>query len=121
MSSTILSNPTLTKPNHGLLLLNYVAAQPEAEPIACTDFLGMLQQLESDYGLPSGTAERFKAVYDDAAAVSDTEQTRYAAAWDAYHEALDADDEMATLARVYGQHTRLPLFERINAEGTFNF
>lgn len=85
------------------------------------DFLGMLQQLESDYGLPCGTAERFKRHHDDASSAPETEELRYTAAWDAYHEALDSDDDMATLARVYGLHVRMPLFDRISANGTLIF
>ena len=48
---------------------------------ASDDFLGMLQQLVSDYGLPSGTAERFKRHHDDASNVPETEELRYTAAW----------------------------------------
>ena len=47
---------------------------------ASDDFLGMLQQLVSDYGLPSGTAERFKRHHDDASNVPETEELRYTAA-----------------------------------------
>jgi hypothetical protein len=88
---------------------------------ASDDFLGMLQQLVSDYGLPSGTAERFKRHHDDASNVPETEELRYTAAWDAYHGALDSDDDMATLARVYGLHVRMPLCDRISADGVLIF
>jgi hypothetical protein len=95
--------------------------EPDSEFVSSENLLGLLQQLESDYGLPTGTAERFKRHYEDASSVSETEELRYAVAWDAYHEALDSDDDMATLARLYGQHMRMPLFNRINAHGVFTF
>ncbi len=77
---------------------------------ASDDFLGMLH-----------TAERFKRHHDDASNVPETEELRYTAAWDAYHGALDSDDDMATLARVYGLHVRMPLCDRISADGVLIF
>ncbi len=88
---------------------------------ASTDFLGMLQELENQYGLPSGTAERLNSHHEDASSVSEEEEMRYATAWDAYQLAIESDDDMATLARAYGTHTRMPLCQRINAEGLFIF
>jgi hypothetical protein len=81
----------------------------------------ILKQLEDQYGMPVGTAERLLSVYETASSVPESEEMRYASAWDAYNEALDADDDMATLARIYAEHCQLPLFERINAQGTFVF
>lgn len=94
------------------------------ETIAVTDddaFLELLQQLENDNGLASGTAERFQALYNDAASVPESEEEHYASAWDDYHEALDSDDDMSTLARLFGQRVRIPLYDRINATGVFLF
>src|SRR5260370_36340726 len=43
------------------------------------EFLGMLQQLVSDYGLPNGTAGRVKRHHADASKLPATEQIRYTA------------------------------------------
>jgi hypothetical protein len=85
------------------------------------DFLACLQQIEQENDLPAGTAERFAAVHADANSVPEDEEVRYLTAWDAYHEALDADSTLATIARAYGQRTNMPIYDRINAEGTIVF
>jgi hypothetical protein len=83
--------------------------------------LAQLHHIEIEIDLPPGTAERFAIIYSDASTVPEQEESRHAAAWDAYHEALDTDSHLATLARVYGERVRMPIFARINAEGTFVF
>jgi hypothetical protein len=85
------------------------------------DLLAQLHRIEIETDLPPGTAERFAIIYSDASSVPEQEESRHAAAWDAYHEALDTDSHLATLARVYGERVRMPIFARINAEGTFVF
>ena len=94
------------------------------EIIACSDemnFLAQLQQIETENDLPAGTAQRFAIIYKDVSTVPEHEESRHIAAWDAYHSALDADSNLAIIARVYGERTRLALCDRINAEGTFIF
>ncbi len=85
------------------------------------DLLAQLHRIEIEIDLPPGTAERFAIIYSDASSVPEQEESRHAAAWDAYHEALDTDSHLATLARVYGERVRMPIFARISAEGTFVF
>jgi hypothetical protein len=85
------------------------------------DLLAQLHHIEIEINLPPGTAERFAIIYTDASSVPEQEESRHAAAWDTYHEALDGDSHLATLARVYGERVRMPIFARINAEGTFVF
>jgi hypothetical protein len=85
------------------------------------DFLAQLKEIESETDLPPGTAERFATIHADASSVPEQEESRFMAAWDAYHEALDADPNLATLARLYGERVRMPIYDRINAEGTFIF
>lgn len=85
------------------------------------DLLAQLHRIEIEIDLPPGTAERFALIYSDASSVPEQEESRHAAAWDAYHEALDTDSHLATLARVYGERVRMPIFARISAEGTFVF
>ena len=46
---------------------------------------------------------------------------RYATTWDAYHEALDSDQNLATIARAYAQAHPSSLHHRIDATGTFIF
>ena len=89
--------------------------------IESDDLLRTLQNLELEYSLPPATAERFKALYVEASGVSEYEEERYAATWDAYHEALDSDHNLATIARAYGESQRMPLYRRIDATGTFVF
>ena len=94
------------------------------EIMACSNemnFLAQLQQIETENDLPAGTAQRFAIIYNDVSTVPEHEESRHMAAWDAYHAALDADSNLATLARVYGERTRIAICDRINAEGTFNF
>jgi len=64
---------------------------------ASDDFLGMLQQLVSDYGLPAAPQNDSKDITTTLER-SETEELRYTAAWDAYHGALDSDDDMHTRA-----------------------
>jgi hypothetical protein len=100
----------------------YLANRDEiVEIIETNDFLRTLQQLENENDLPAGTAERFAAIHADASNVPEQEEWRYMAAWDAYHEALDSDSNLATLARVYGERVRMPIEDRLNADGTFIF
>lgn len=100
----------------------YLANRDEIVDIIETDdFLRTLQQLESESDLPAGTAERFATIHANASTVPEQEESRYITAWDAYHEALDRDPNLATLARVYGERIRMPLYDRINADGTLIF
>lgn len=85
------------------------------------DLLAQLKQIESENDLPQGTAERFATIYADASSVPEQQESRYMAAWDAYQEALDKDPHLAAVARAYGQRVRIPIYDRINAEGTFIF
>lgn len=85
------------------------------------DLLAQLDRIEAEMNLPTGTAQRFATIYSDASSVPEQEESRHIAAWDAYHEALDTDSNLATLARVYGERVRMPIYDRINAEGTFIF
>jgi len=89
--------------------------------IESDDLLRTFQNLELELNLPPATAQRFKALYDDASSVSEYEEERYAATWDAYHEALDCDHNLATIARAYGESQPMPLHRRIDANGTFVF
>jgi hypothetical protein len=99
----------------------YLLNRDEINEISDNDDLQTLREIESELNLAPGTADRFKAIRDDASSVSETEESRYAAAWDAYHEALDADKDMAALARLYGQRVHMPIYQRIDATGTFTF
>ncbi len=83
--------------------------------IESDELLRTLQTLELEHNLPPATAHRFKALYDQASGVSEQEEERYAATWDAYHEALDSDQNLATIARAYGESQRMPLYRRIDA------
>ena len=89
--------------------------------IESDDLLRTLQTLELEHNLPPATAHRFKALYDEASSVCEREEERYAATWDAYHEALDSDQNLATIAHAYGESQRMPLYRRIDATGTFVF
>jgi hypothetical protein len=112
------ATPTDIDPGYAWYLENH---EEIVAIIETDDFLKTLQQLESENDLPAGTAERFAIIHADASSVSKQEESRYIAAWDAYHEALDSDSNMATLARLYGEKVRIPIYDRINAEGTFIF
>jgi len=85
------------------------------------DLLRTLQNLELEHDLPPATAHRFKALYDEASSVCEQEEERYAVTWDAYHEALDSDQNLAKIARAYGESQCMPLYKRIDATGTFIF
>lgn len=91
------------------------------EIIESDDLLQTLHNLELEHSLPPATAERFKALYDEASGVSEQEEDRHAATWDAFHAALDEDQNLATIARAYGHSQRMPLYRRIDANGTFVF
>ena len=69
------------------------------EIFASDDLLRSLEYLEIQLNLPEGTANRFKALYDEACSVSEHEEVLYATTWDAYHESLDNDHNLATIAR----------------------
>ena len=88
---------------------------------ASDDLLRSLENLELEHNLPSGTARRFKALYDNASTVSEHEEIRYVTAWDAYHEALDSDRDLAAIAHAYANSNSLPLHRRIDATGTLIF
>ena len=87
--------------------------------IESDDLLRTLQNLELEHDLPPATAHPFKALYDEASSVCEQEEERYAVTWD--HEALDSDQNLATIARAYGESQRMPLYKRIDATGTFIF
>ena len=88
---------------------------------ASDDLLRSLENLELEHNLPSGTARRFKALYDNTTTVSEHEEIRYVTAWDAYHEALDSDRDLAAIAHAYANSNSLPLHRRIDATGTLIF
>jgi hypothetical protein len=85
------------------------------------DFLACLQKIEEENNLPVGTANRFAAIHADAASVPEDEEIRYLTTWDAYHQALDADSTLATMARIYGAQVRMPIYDRLTTDGTFIF
>lgn len=88
---------------------------------ASDDLLRSLENLELQHNLPEGTARRFKALYDHASTVSEHEEVLYATTWDAYHETLDNDPKLATIARAYAQSHRIPFHHRMDATGTLIF
>lgn len=88
---------------------------------ASDELLRSLEHLELHHNLPTGTARRFKALYDNASCVPEHEEVRYATTWDAYHEALDSDRNLAVIANAYAQSYPLPLHRRIDATGTVIF
>ena len=88
---------------------------------ASDELLRSLENLELQHNLPPGTARRFKALYDNASRVSEHEELLYATTWDAYHEALDSDCNLAVIANAYAQSYPLPLHRRIDATGTVIF
>ena len=100
----------------------FVANSTELYAIfASIDLLRSLENLELQLNLPEGTAKRFKTLYDDASNVSEHEEALYAITWDAYHEALDTDHNLATIANVYAQSHPIPLHRRMDATGTLIF
>ena len=80
-----------------------------------------LELLELQLNLPEGTALRYKALYDSASSVSEYDEILFATTWDAYHEALDQDQNLAIIARAYSESHPLPLHELIDAMGTLTF
>ena len=88
---------------------------------ASDDLLRSLENLELQLNLPEGTAKRFKALYEHACCVSEHEEVLYATTWDAYHEALDSDHDLATIADAYAQSHHIPLHRRMDATGTLIF
>ena len=100
----------------------FVANSTELYGIFASDeLLRALIQLELQHNLPPGTAQRFKALYDNASNVPEHEEVRYATTWDAYHEALDSDHNLAVIANAYAHSYPLPLHRRIDASGTVIF
>jgi hypothetical protein len=100
----------------------FVANSTELYGIFASDnLLRSLGNLEFQLNLPEGTAKRFKALYDHACSVSEHEEALYAITWDAYHEALDTDHNLATIANVYAQSHPIPLHRRMDATGTLIF
>ena len=100
----------------------FVANSTELYGIFASDeLLRSLIHLELQHHLPPGTAQRFKALYDNASTVPEHEEVRYVTTWDAYHEALDSDHNLAVIANAYAQTYPLPLHRRIDATGTVIF
>ena len=88
---------------------------------ASDDLLRSLENLELQHNLRKGTARRFKALYEHASSVSEHEEVLYATTWDAYHETLDNDPNLATIAREYAQSHPIPFHRRMDATGTLIF
>lgn len=105
-------------PGHQWFLNNYDEIMAGLREM---DFLAQLKQVENENNLPAGTAERFATIYVDASSVPELEESRHIAAWDAYQESLNQDPHLATLARAYGEQVCMPIYDRINREGTFLF
>jgi hypothetical protein len=100
----------------------FVANSTELYGIFASDnLLRSLENLELQLNLPEGTAKRFKALYDHACNVSEHEEVLYAITWDAYHEALDSDPNLAAIANAYAQSHPIPLHRRMDATGTLIF
>ena len=124
MSATIASatQQIHTNPSDDRGYAWFVANSTELiEIFASDDLLRSLENLELQHNLPPGTARRFKALYDNAVSVSEHEEVRYATTWDAYHEALDSDRDLAVIAHAYAESNSLPLHRRIDATGTLIF
>ena len=81
----------------------------------------MLRAIETDLGLPLGTAIRFEELYSEATNVSPHEEERYATTWDTYHAALDNDPNLSTMAHAYHTKTSPPIHQCIDDTGTFIF
>ena len=81
--------------------------------------LEILLRLADELNLPSWTARNLKAAYDEAASIPEDREIQYAIAWNAYHEMLDSDLSLLSIA--YGLKVRMPLFEQIDATGAFVF
>lgn len=105
-------------PGHQWFLNNYDEIMAGLREM---DFLAQLRRIESENNLPAGTAERFAIIYTEASSVSELEESRHIAAWDAYQETLNQDSNLAALAQAYGERVRMPIYHRISSEGTFLF
>jgi len=100
----------------------YLANLDEIRHIIETDTrINILRAIETDLGLPLGTAIRFEELYSQATNVSPYEEERYAITWDAYHSALDTDPSLSTMAHAYHKHTSPPIHQCIDDTGTFIF
>jgi hypothetical protein len=100
----------------------YLANLDEIRHIIETDTrINILRAIETDLGLPLGTAIRFDELYSQATNVSPHEEERYAITWDAYHSALDTDPSLSTMAHAYHKHTSPPIHQCIDDTGTFIF
>ena len=100
----------------------YLANLDEIRYVIETDTrLNILRAIETDLDLPLGTAVRFEELYSQATSVSPHEEERYAITWDAYHEALDTDPHLSTMAHAYHQNTSAPIHQSIDDTGTFIF
>lgn len=100
----------------------FIANSTEIYGIFASDeVLRSLEYVELQHNLPEGTARRFKALYDQASTVSEHEEVLYATMWDAYHETLDNDPNLATVARAYAQSHQIPFHHRVDATGTLIF
>jgi hypothetical protein len=100
----------------------FIANSTEIYGIFASDeVLRSLEYVELQHNLPEGTARRFKALYDQASTVSEHEEVLYATTWDAYHETLDNDPNLATIARAYAQSHQIPFHHRVDATGTLIF
>jgi hypothetical protein len=98
----------------------YLANLDEIRHIIETDTrLNILRAIETDLGLPLGTAIRFEELYSEATSVSPHEEERYAATWDTYHAALDNDQSLSKMAHAYHTKTSPPIHECIDDTGTF--
>lgn len=100
----------------------YLANLDEIRLIIETDTrLDILRTIETDLGLPLGTAIKFEKLYSEATNVSPHEEERYALTWDAYHAALDTDPSLSTMAHAYHKKTSPPIHQCIDDTGTFIF
>lgn len=100
----------------------YIANLDEIRLIIETDTrLNILRAIETDLGLPLGTAIKFERLYSEAMNVSPHEEERYALTWDAYHAALDTDPSLSTMAHAYHTKPSPPIRQRIDDTGTFIF
>lgn len=100
----------------------YLANLDEIRHIIETDTrLNILRAIETDLGLPLGTAVRFEEVYSEATTVSPHEEERYAITWDAYHAALNNDPHLSSMAHAYYENTSPPIHHCIDDTGTFIF
>jgi hypothetical protein len=100
----------------------YLANLDEIRHIIQTDTrLNILRAIQTDLGLPLGTAILFEELYSEAMSVSPHEEERYALTWDAYHAALDSDPNLSIIAHAYYTNTSPPIHQCIDDTGTFIF